>query len=381
MATDYAFTQRVEELAEYRAGGDHLLTLAVPPDEPVGTTLEHVEEDAAEAEYLDSGSTDEARRRALERARHLLHDYEESGTPEHGLVAYVGVVDGDLVEETFDDLPSPVDEAEFVSGNEFDTEPLERTTGESRRYGLLVVERGGAALGYLDGDAVEHVETVDSQVMGKTKAGGQSAQRFERERRRQKEEFFDEVGEEAEREFLDGRSGAAGASGDAAASDGDGGDALPVDGLLVGGTTVTVDDFLDGDHLDYRLEDAVAGQYAVEYASERGLHQLVERAREELEAAEDRPARDALDAFFSALEDDSEPVAYGPEETREALEYGAVDTLLVSEALDADEIREFETAAEEEGGDLVVIPTGFDRGARFESAFGGVGALLRFEID
>ncbi|WP_225332665.1 Vms1/Ankzf1 family peptidyl-tRNA hydrolase [Halomicrobium urmianum] len=380
MATDYAFTQRVEELAEYRAGDDHLLTLAVPPDEPVGATLEHVEEDAAEAEYLDSGSTDEARRRALERARHLLHDYEESGTPEHGLVAYVGVVDGDLVEETFDDLPSPVDEAEFVSDNEFDTGPLERTTGESRHYGLLVVERGGAALGYLDGDAVEHVETVESQVMGKTNAGGQSAQRFERERRRQKEEFFDEVGEEVGREFLDGRSGADEARGDAAESgDGDG-DGLPIDGLLVGGTTVTVDDFLDGDHLDYRLGDAVAGQYAVEYASERGLHQLVERARDELEAAEGRPARDALDDFFSALEDDGEPVAYGPEETCEALEYGAVDTVLVSETLPAEDVREYEQAAEEEGGDLVVIPTGFDRGARFESAFGGVGALLRFKI-
>ena len=74
-------------------------------------------------------------------------------------------------------------------------------------------------------------------------------------------------------------------------------------------------------------------------------------------------------------------MAYGREDTEEALDYGAVETLLVSEALSTDEIHSLEREVEEEGGDLVVVPEGFDRGARFSEGFGGVGALLRFPVE
>ncbi|MFC7196502.1 Vms1/Ankzf1 family peptidyl-tRNA hydrolase [Halosimplex aquaticum] len=329
---------------------------------------------------MHSEDADDAARSTLEQARHLLHRYEESGTPEHGLVLYVGTVDGETREWIFDDLPTPVAESVYRLDRSFDTAPLERTTGDSRTYGLLVVERGGAVLGRLDGDAVVPVESIESAVMGKTRAGGQSAQRFARERERQKEEFFEEVAAEAERAFLAGPEGATAADAADAASD-DEGNGLAVDGLLVGGTTVTVDDFLEGDHLDYRLDEAiVGGHYAVEYAGEQGLHQLVDRASDDLEAAAERPARDALDDFFDALGAD-EPVVYGPEETEEALDYGAVETTLCSAALPAEEIREWEARTDEEGGETVVVPDGFDQGARFREAFGGVGALLRFPIE
>ncbi|WP_436925969.1 Vms1/Ankzf1 family peptidyl-tRNA hydrolase [Halosimplex amylolyticum] len=380
MTTAYELADRIEELSAIDAGGDRLLTVAVPPDESVGAALERVEEAHADAEYLHPEETDEAARSTLEQARHLLHRYEETGTPENGLVLYVGTVDGETREWIFDDLPTPVPEAVHQLDRSFDTAPLERTTGDDRTYGLLVVERGGAVLGRLDGDAVAPVESIESEVMGKTRAGGQSAQRFARERERQKEEFFDEVAAETEWAFLaDAGATDGGAVGDA--TDDADTDALAVDGLLVGGTTVTVDDFLEGDHLDYRLEDAiVGGHYAVEYAGEQGLDQLVDRASDELDAAAERPAREALDDFFDALGAD-EPVVYGPEETAEALDYGAVETMLCSAALPAEAIREWEARTDEEGGETVVVPDGFDRGARFREAFGGVGALLRFPLE
>ncbi|WP_415378982.1 Vms1/Ankzf1 family peptidyl-tRNA hydrolase [Halosimplex sp. TS25] len=380
MTTAYELADRIDELSGIDAAGDRLLTVAVPPDEPVGAALERVEEAHADAEYIHSEDADEAARSTLSQARHLLHRYEESGTPESGLVLYVGTVDGETQDWIFDDLPTPVTESVYRLDRSFDTAPLERTTGDSRTYGLLVVERGGAVLGRLDGDAVALVESIESAVMGKTRAGGQSAQRFARERERQKEAFFEEVAAEAERAFIaDAGATDGGAAGDA--TDDADTDALAVDGLLVGGTAVTVDDFLEGDNLDYRLDEAiVGGHYAVEYAGEQGLHQLVDRASDDLEAAAERPAREALDDFFDALGAD-EPVVYGPEETAEALDYGAVETMLCSAALPAEEIREWEARTDEEGGETVVVPDGFDQGARFREAFGGVGALLRFPIE
>lgn len=367
----YELGERIDEIAAVNAGGDHCLTIAIPPDDSVGATLERVEEAHADAEYIHTEEADKALIETLDRAQHLLHRYEESGTPENGLALYVGVVDGELVEYVFDDLPHPVTEPVYEVAAKFDVEPLEGARGESRTYGLLVVERGGAVLGRLDGDRVEHIETIESEVMGKTRAGGQSAQRFERERERQKHEFFQEVAEEAKRAFLVSSQ-----------ASGDDGDQEPtIDGLLVGGTTVTIDDFLDEEVLDYRLDDLiVGGSYSVEYASDQGLHQLVERAQDALEAETERPTREALDKFFDTIEN-GDPVAYGREDTEEALEYDAVETLLVSDSLRADEIRSLEEAVEQEGGDVVVIPEGFDRGARFREGFGGIGAILRFPIE
>ncbi len=371
MATaSFELRERIDAVAEASADGDVLVTVAVPPDEPVGEALERVEEARAEAEYLDDGSS-RPRRKALERTVHVLHGYDR--TPEHGLVVYVGVVDGDLTEHAFDDLPSSVPESVFAVENRFDTAPLEGVARPDATYGLLVVERGGAALGRLRGDRVEVVETVESSVPGKTRKGGQSADRFERDRERAKREFFETVADEAERAFL----------GDAA-GEGDGGEDGEddgVDGLLLGGTTVTVDDFRDGEFLDYRLRDRlVGGTFGVEYASEQGLRQLADRASEAVDDDRTRRERDALDRFFRAI-DEGDDVVYGQEETADALEYGAVDTLLVSADLPADAVREFEERAEGEGGDVVVVSTGFEDGERFREAFGGVGGLLRFPVE
>jgi peptide chain release factor subunit 1 len=371
--------ERVAAVADASAGGDVLVTVAVPPDQPVGEALERAEEERAEADYLDEGSSSKPLRRALERVVHVLHGYDR--TPENGLVVYAGVVDGDLQEHVFDDLPAPVRESAFAVGNAFDTEPLESAARPTRTYGLLVVERGGAALGRLVGERVEPVETIDSDVMGKTKAGGQSADRFERDRERQKHEFFQEVADEAERALLgDGAGDSGEADGDeTTADDGHDEDDATVDGLVLGGTTVTVDEFRDGDYLDYRLADRVVGTFPVEYASEQGLRQLADRAQETVADDETRREREALDRFLDGVTGDE--VVYGRDATLDALDYGAVETTLVSAALDADDRRDLAARTDDEGGDLVVVGDGFERGRRFREAFGGVGALLRFPVE
>lgn len=360
---DYELRERIEAVSSASGGGNDLLTIAVPPETSIGAVLERVEEEHAEAEYLDADEFSKARRTVLERAQHRLHGYDE--TPANGLVLYVGAIEGadDVVEHAFDDLPHPVATETYEWSNEFDVGALETATEAATTYGLLVVERGGGAVGRLDGDRVEVVETLESDVMGKTKAGGQSAERFARDRERQKEEFFDEVADVADRVFLQDED-------------------VTVDGLLVGGTTVTADQFTDGEYLDHRLREAtVGGTFSVEYGSEQGLHQLVERGREAMADAEREPVRAALDRFREGLRDDAgDDVAYGEEPVDEALEYGAVETLLVSGGLPVEEVSALEERTTEEGGDVVVVPPDTESGTRFAETF-GVAAILRFPVD
>ncbi|UPW00791.1 peptide chain release factor 1 [Halorussus gelatinilyticus] len=371
----YERQERIERVEAAEATENDLVTVAVPPDKPLGEALERIEEDRAEAEYIDTEGEDAAYLEALEAVRSVLQHHET--TPENGLVVYAGVVDGEVVEYVFDDLPSPVSEFVYERDNEFDAGLLDAAAGESSKtFGLLVVERGGAALGLTENEDVQVVETFESDVMGKSKAGGQSAQRFERDRERQKEEFFETVAEEAKRAFLgDHDAESASATGD-------------VDGLLLGGTSVTVEDFRDGDHLDHRLEDRLVGDpVSVEYASEQGLRQLVEKASDRIETAERREMRETLDRFFDALEtgggsgESSDEVVYGRDSVAQALEYDAVETALVSADLSAEEVRGIQDLTEQEGGDCVVVPTDFERGRRFREAFDGEAAILRFAIE
>jgi len=340
--------ERIEAVRAADADGDRLVSVAVPPDSREAV-LERVEEARAEAEYLDGGAS-EPLREALDRAVHVLHEAEVG---DDGTLVYTGVLDGDLREFVFADPPGRVSQTVFEHGNAFVTDPLNDRTEDAPTVGLIVVERGGAAVGRRD-DGVAVLETLDSEVPGKTRAGGQSADRFRRRREERKREFFESVADAADRAFDD------------------------PDAVALGGTHVTVEDFRDADYLPTWLADRVTDTYAVEHAGERGLEQLAAKSRGDVTDAH-ADARDALDAFFDRLPDDE--VVYGAESVDDALTYGAVDRLLVSETVDAAACETYAERAEDEGGEFVVVPTTIEGGERFADAFGGVAALLRFPVE
>ncbi|QCS41829.1 Vms1/Ankzf1 family peptidyl-tRNA hydrolase [Natrinema versiforme] len=355
---NYELHERLDRLSDASADRDVLVTLTVTPEESIGEARQPVETDYAEATQLAEQSTAQPLVDALEETRSRLNEYDE--VPETGLAIYAGVVDGDLVAASFDDLPVPINESRYDHANEFALEPLETLAEPESTYGLLVVERGGAALGRLDDEGVEPIERFDSDVPGKSSAGGQSAERFERDRERQKRDFFDEVADRAEMEFVDGD---------------------PIDGVLLGGTTGTVEDFREEADLDHRLEDRLVGEFAVEYASEQGLRQLAAKGESEISERDRGDVRDTLGTFFEAVRDDGDPVAYGADEVDDALEYDAVETLLLSTGLEGRELQTLGDRTAEQGGKTVVVPDDFPDGSRFRDAFDGVGALLRFPID
>ena len=309
---------RIEEVSNTTAEGQHLVTLAVPPEESIEAARERVEEEHARTEYIDADETSERVTEALERVRRVVDDYDE--TPENGLVVYAGVVDAETVDYEFDDLPSAVPEQRFERGESFDTAPLGVDADQST-YGLVVVEHGKAILGRFSGDDVEPVEALDSETAEDNPTSGELGDREEVHR-----DFFEQVAEEAEKAFL-------GEDADEQRRDeADPGEASidPVDGLFVGGSDVTASEFLDGDYLDHRLRNrVVTDAVAVGDATEGGLEQLAAEARDHLEEAERENVQDVLDEFFAELDGD-EAVA-GRDAVDEGLEYEGVATTLAAE--------------------------------------------------
>jgi peptide chain release factor subunit 1 len=354
--SNYDLHERLDRLTNVSADRDIMVSFAVPPDDSIGEARQPIETDYAEATTLDEQSFPQPLVDALEAVRDRLNEYGE--IPENGLLVYAGVPDGDLVTATFDDLPVEIEESIYEHANEFDLSPLESVAEPSATYGLLVVERGGAALGWLDDEGVEEIDVFDSDVPDKSSASGQPAERFERDRERQKREFFDDVAERATVTFLEDDE---------------------IDGVLLGGTTGTVERFQEEAELDHRLEDLIAGEFAVEYATVQGLEQLAEKGQEAIEERDREEVTEALDAFLDDV--GSDEVAYGEDDVDDALEYEAVDTLLLSSTLEGPTIQKLGERAEQQGGEALIVPDDFPDGDRFADAFDGIGALLRFPIE
>jgi peptide chain release factor subunit 1 len=72
-------------------------------------------------------------------------------------------------------------------------------------------------------------------------------------------------------------------------------------------------------------------------------------------------------------------VAYGEREVRKNLERGAVETLLLSEELEADFVHELVAQAELTGAAVEFISTESEEGTQLKRAFGGLAALLRYK--
>ncbi|MFB6117492.1 peptide chain release factor aRF-1 [Halosegnis sp.] len=359
---DLRLKKEVEDIRDLEGQGTELVTLFIPPGDNIQSWVRRLSSEYSEASNIKSKRTRTNVQSALKKAKKLVQQYRE--VPENGLVIYTGQVDDEFVSLVFDDLPHPISESNYICDDHFHTEPVEALVTPDEAYGLVVVTRDQGTIGMLVGDRIETIREIESLVMGKTRAGGQSAQRFKRLREKQKEEHFKDVAEAAADAFLDDEN-----------------EQLAVEGVLIGGTDITVDDFVNNDWIDYRIKENTLGTFNVAHGDQTGLKQLVDKAEDVLQADKQRQSRSLMNRFMQGLRGDADPpVTYGEEEVERALEYGAVDTLLLSETLDADRIDELSEQAENIGADVQLVSTSFEEGQQLRNVFGGVAAVLRYEI-
>ncbi|MFW6018938.1 MAG: peptide chain release factor aRF-1, partial [Halapricum sp.] len=241
---------------------------------------------------------------------------------------------------------------------------------------------------------------ASSLVPGKQRKGGQSAQRFARLRLEAIDNFYQEVAGMANDLFVPERH--------------------DMDGVLVGGPSPTKDEFLDGGYLHHELQEMVLGKFDVAYTDESGLYDLVDAAEEVLAEHEILQDKEVMERFFKQLHDGNK-ATYGFNQTRQNLNMGAVEQLLISEDLRKDvltyecsnghtEYELIETTAETEshtcstcneevpaakaeredaidhlmkladqrGTETVFVSSDFEKGEQLLTAFGGVAGILRY---
>lgn len=277
--------------------------------------------------------------------------------PDKGVAIFCGIADGEKYKYVVDDPPNVISENRYICSDEFQTETIRSVVDTSDEHIVVVVERGKCCIASKKGDRIEVIDEIESHVMGKSKAGGQSAQRFRRVREKQKEQFFKKVSRRLE---------------DICISNGK---FIP-ESLIVGGTNITVDEFIDFHH-HHEIQKNIIGPYNVSYASKSGVQSSVDKAEKTIQNQEESYYRNILEEFFEGLTSNS--VAYGIDEVKRALDWKAVDVLIISEEFDSKE--KLVEDAEQIGADVYILPITFDKAQVFDSEFGGIGALLHYQMN
>lgn len=150
-------------------------------------------------------------------------------------------------------------------------------------------------------------------------------------------------------------------------------------GILVGGPIPTKDEFLDGEYLATKLRKKVMGRIDLGDTSESGLKEIVEKSRELLVGQEIVYEKKVLERFFQTLGERREMATLKEQDTRKALEFGAVETLILSKALNKILIKDFLKLAENIGSKVELVSIETEEGQQFNN-LGGIGAILRFRV-
>lgn len=311
----YEFRRSLEEVRKLLGRGTELISLYIPPSRQISDVSNYLRSEYSQSSNIKSASTRKNVQAAISSILSRLKNFKQP--PENGLVFFVGhrsigADQTDMVQFVLEP-PEPVPTFIYRCDSKFFTEPIEGMLETKETYGLIVIDRSEATIGYLHGKQIVSLKNMQSLVPSKHGRGGQSARRFERLIEIAAHEYYKKVADIANESFLAQKD---------------------LKGILVGGPGPTKDYFVKSEYLHYELQKKIVDTFDVGYTDEYGLKELVEKARESLRHLDLMREKDLMQRLFEEIrKPDGGLSIYGEEQVKNALTIGAVDTLIISEDL------------------------------------------------
>ncbi len=359
MTTHYELKKFIRGIEKIRGRHTELVSVYIPADYEMNKNIVHHQEEQGTAKNIKDAKTRSNVIDSLEKCIRHLRLFKK--TPENGLALFAGNIsaqEGKVDLQLFSiEPPDPIKTRIYRCDQTFVLDVLRDLMEDKWVYGLVVMDRREASIGFLKGSNITMVEHMTSGVPGKFKAGGQSAQRFERIREGMAIEFYKRISEVCNKEFLPVKN--------------------KLKGILIGGPGPTKEEFKE--YLNDEIKRKIIAVQDLTYTDESGLHYLVEKSRDLLAEEVIIEEKKILEKFFTFLGKESGLLAYGADNVRKALDYGAVDTLLLSESLDTKIFDELEARAIEIGATIKIISIHTMEGQQFRDVC-GVAAFLRFAL-
>lgn len=330
--------------------------------------------------------------------------------PQNGLVIYTGTIVTDEGKEkkiNIDFEPfKPINTSLYLCDNKFHTEALNELLESDNKYGFIVMDGNGVLFGTLTGNTKEVLHRFSVELPKKHGRGGQSAMRFARLRMEKRNNYIRKVAESATQLFITN-------------------DRPNVTGLVLAGSADFKNELNQADCFDERLKSVVLAVVDVSYGGENGFNQAIELSSETLANVRFIHEKKLIGRYFDEISQDTGKFVFGVDDTLACLDMGAVETLLVWEELpvtrykllnsqtgetsvvslspeqekDHRHFHDKETGSELEvvekqsllewlaeeykrfGCTLEFITNKSQEGSQFCRGFGGIGGILRYQVD
>jgi peptide chain release factor subunit 1 len=353
--------QFLKTLEKVRGRGTELVTVYVPAGYDLNKVIGQLQEEQGTAVNIKSKQTRTSVIDALEKM--IIHLRGIGKNPPHGLAAFSGNIaerEGQSDVKVWSiEPPVPNSQRLYRCDKEFILDPIRAIVEHENTYGLVVLDRRDGMVGLLKGKTIIPLVQTHSEVPGKHKSGGQSAVRFERLREGATIEHFKKIADYMKDQFLPIIG--------------------EIKGIILGGPGVTVNLFMQGDYVTGDVKKKILGTKDLSYTGDFGMEELVEKSEDLLAAEEIADEKKIMAKFFFELSKDTGLAAYGKAEVLKYIAYGAVDTVLLSEALEDGVVEEFEVEAEKMGTKITLISVETREGLQLKE-MGKIAALLRYPM-
>ncbi|EFJ23040.1 hypothetical protein SELMODRAFT_416122 [Selaginella moellendorffii] len=361
------------DLSEMQGNGTSMITLMVPPRDQVARVQKLLVEEMGAAANIKSRTNRQSVQGAIKSAQQRLKLY--SKVPPRGLAIFVGTIalggNKDRMIAVSFEPAKPLSRFAYLCDKRFHTELLDFLLEESETNVDLPKKHG---------------------------RGGQSALRFDRLRTGCRHNYLVQASEAAVKHFIDPSSSQAN-----------------VAGLILAGSADLKTELEP--LLDPRLRAKVLKVVTISHGGERGFNQAIELSEDVLASVKFVQEKKLLGEFFEEVGVCSNKHVSGIRDTLQALEMGAVKSLIVYEDLETrryvyddpqtgnkvtkvlskEEAKEevprnreveekalVEWLAEEYKGfgcELHIITNHTEEGSSFCSGYGGIGGILRYPLD
>lgn len=352
----------LKQLEAVKGRHTEMVSVYVPSGYDLNKVMTQLAQEKGTATNIKSTSTRKNVIDSLERMIQHLKLFK--ATPPNGLAAFAGNIaerEGDSDVEVWSiEPPEPLKVRIYRCDKGFVLDPLTDMMDIKDIFGLVVMDRREGNLAFLKGKTIIPLVSSTSNVPGKTKAGGQSSQRFERLREGAAKEFYTRLGEHMKEQFLPRLA--------------------DVKGIIVGGPGQTKYDWVDGGFITNEVKKKIIAIKDITYTGDFGLQELLDASQDVLAKEEVATEKRLMLRFFEFLAKKPGMVNYGKQQVMENLKMGLVDTLLLSETLTDEEIDEFSEVAGKVGTTVELISTETREGAQLKD-LGQVAAILRYEVN
>jgi peptide chain release factor subunit 1 len=400
------FKKKLKMLEGFKGRHTELITQYLPPGTDRSTVMGQLSEEINQSSNIKSPQTRKNVQGALRKIIGFLKNINFK-LPTNGMVVFAGNIsesEGKSDIRLFTVTPvRPLKVKMYWCDSSFHLDHLKDMMAPNDFYAIMTIDKNEATIAQLVGKKYEVLGHFTSMVPGKSRAGGQSSQRFERLREEAMQDFFAKSADKFNSYFEP--------------------HIARVKGVLIGGPGLTKNYFMEKKVLHHELEKRVLGVIDTAYTDEGGVRELVHKSQDLLKDSELIKERQILDKFLGEVARDG-LATYGQSEVEKCLEENRVSTLIISEDIPWIVFRVFcEKCQKEEiiivkdpetfeesklrcdvcqskietieeisyldymvdkatstGATVRVISTETNEGKQFLEGFGGLAALLRYKI-